>query len=161
MLIPTEIFAVSVLSLYCSRKNIKKMNTYENKVDYVDNVITISDDVIEIDSSSSISDGSVTENINISDRNISECDSIITVSDASFTDVGNASERDNIIIVSDASIITVSDATEITTPSFKFDTSTKLLLQQPRTSTPVVRRSAVEFVIDLQNGKYSSIFLCL
>lgn len=80
-------------------------------------IITVSDDVSIVD----ISDTSVI--------NISSDTSVITVSDISVSDY--------------QSVINVSDGSEIS-PSFDFETSEKLLLPQPRTSTPSLQREAAD-----------------
>lgn len=86
-----------------------------------DNIITISDDVIVIDSSS---------------------DSIITISDTNCS-VINISDDSN----AECSYIVISDddsAKSLSLASFNFETSMKMLLPQPRTSTPFTQRSAVD-----------------
>lgn len=80
-------------------------------------IITVSDDasIVNVSSDASVITISDTSVISISDTSVSECQSIITVSDGSET-----------------------------YPSFDFETSTKLLLPQPRTSTPSLQREAAE-----------------
>lgn len=90
-----------------------------------DTTIAISDDVIVIDSS--------IETIN--------SDSIITISDTSCSVI-------NISDVSDASCVVISDDDDkvksSSFPSFDFETSLKMRLPQPRTSTPFFQRSAAD-----------------
>lgn len=100
-------------------------------------IITISDDsdmsIITISDISivTISDISI---MTISDDDdvvvVSSDNSIITISDTSLNDCDN--------------VINVSDGSNDTSPSFDFETSAKLLLPQPRTSTPGLHGEAAD-----------------
>lgn len=105
----------------------------ESVIDMSDSIISISDDVIVIDSSSE-------SIVNIDDSNISGGHSILTISDTS---------KDGCV-----SVITINSDSEISTaPSFDFESSMKMLLPQPRTSTPVLQRSAIAAVMKAKNRK--------
>lgn len=80
---------------------------------------------------------------------------IITMSDDSDMSIISISDDDILVISSDNSIITISDisrndcdsvvnVSDATSPSFDFETSAKMLLPQPRTSTPSLHREADE-----------------
>lgn len=119
------------------KKKEKKMSTADKY--YECSIINISDDVIGIDSSSE----SV---INISDDII-----VIDSSSESVINISDSSSNVSIITISDkgndecGSIITInSDSEKSTSPSFDFESSVKMLLPQPRTSTPVLQRSAID-----------------
>lgn len=100
---------------------------YSYKKNCSDNIIEISDDSINV-SIITVSDDVI---------NISSDVSIITISDASVITISDTSTSEF------ASIINVSDGCE-TSPSFDFETSAKLLLPQPRTSTPSEQREAAD-----------------
>lgn len=79
--------------------------------------------------------------IDISDDIITISDDVITISDDMIV---VSSDSESIVNITDTSGSTVVGDGSKHTPSFDFDSSSKLLLQQPRTSTPVLQRSAVD-----------------
>lgn len=118
-----------------------------------DNIINISDEVIVIDSSGDLN-GSETV-ISISDTSNADCDSIIVISDESEN-----SSFNSIISISDTSnaecgsaIVISDDSKNSTFPSFDFASSMKMLLPQPRTSTPSFQRIADAAAAAKQNDR--------
>lgn len=112
-------------------------------------------DIITVIDSSSI--------ITISDSDRSNDDSVIVVNDSSVINISDSAsniENDNamIISVSSASVINISDSSSIdcyeNSPSFDILSSSKLLLPQPRTSTPSVQQIAFDTAHNLKNCKF-------
>lgn len=111
---------------------------------YDDTIINISDEVIVLDSSSSDTNGSGNV-ININDTDYysitRNSESVISISDSSDADCGST------IVISD-------DSKNSSYPSFDFVSSTKMLLLQPRTSTPSLRIAADAVVAaDTENDR--------
>lgn len=125
------------------------MNT-EKIVDCLDSVLTISDDDDDA-SKIFVKCGERDNNV------ITIGDEVITISDDTIT----ISDDEVIVISSDNSLIeneannsddSMNVASE-TVPSFDFESSAKMQLQQPRTSTPLIQRNAVESIIKARNRK--------
>lgn len=91
------------------------------------------------------------EVINISDEVIVISDDVIVISDSS---VGNLSDVSGGECVN----ISVSKEGDDITPSFDFESSSKMLLPQPRTSTPLVQRSFVDAAIKRKKCECKTFF---
>lgn len=128
------------------------------------NVIEISDDVIYIDSS--VDDSNVDDickersiiSVSSSDGDAGENVSIITISSD-----GNVVGNSSIITVSDDDVSSnfesahiewgnISHVASFDGDSFNFDSSSMMILPQPRTSTRLVERITADVSIEWENG---------
>lgn len=145
-----------------------KMNSFVENNDCNDNIISISDDVIVVSSSSSDDSSSncekVVENKGCSGHIITISDDVIVVSSStSSSSTGNFSNCEKVISVSSdggecENVIIITDDDRNSLISFDFESSSKLFLPQPRTSTPLPQRRADD---EADNCKCDSVFFIL